>query len=551
MPVNRKINGDKKMPKERKAGSRIMGSKNGSDNIERLVNYSENSNRNESKNRSEIKNRSENKNRPDSKNRSENKNRPDSKNRSDSKNRLDSKYRLESKSRPESKNRSDSRNIAESSSRVESKNKSEMNNKYEENNRQQGKNRAEKYNKSNQRGKISGKNNDMNNNDTKNNKKSLCPVLYKCGGCQILDLSYEQQLKTKQKQVEGLLGKFAKVETIIGMENPYHYRNKVHAVFDHDKKGNPISGVYEAGTHRVVPVESCMIEDQQADAIIGTIRGMLKSFKIKTYDEDTDFGLLRHVLIRKGFHSGQIMVVLVLSSPILPSKSNFIKALLKKHPEITTIVLNVNDKRTSMVLGEKEQVIYGKGYIEDTLCGKVFRISPKSFYQVNTIQTEILYGKAIELADLTGKETIVDAYCGIGTIGLIASEHVKKVIGVELNSDAVRDAKTNAGRNKITNVDFYNKDAGEFMSQMAAQDQSVEVVFMDPPRAGSDEKFLNSLCTLAPGKIVYISCNPETLERDMGYLVKNRYKVERIIPVDMFPGTSHVETVVLLHKKDM
>jgi 23S rRNA (uracil1939-C5)-methyltransferase len=333
------------------------------------------------------------------------------------------------------------------------------------------------------------------------------------------------------------------------MENPYHYRNKVHAVFDHDKKGNPISGVYEAGTHRVVPVESCMIEDQQADAIIGTIRGMLKSFKIKTYDEDTDFGLLRHVLIRKGFHSGQIMVVLVLSSPILPSKSNFVKALLKKHPEITTIVINVNDKRTSMILGEKEQVIYGKGYIEDTLCGKVFRISPKSFYQVNPVQTEILYRKAIELADLTGKETIVDAYCGIGTIGLIASEHVKNVIGVELNSDAVRDAKTNAGRNKITNVDFYNKDAGEFMSQMAAQEQSVEVVFMDPPRAGSDEKFLNSLCTLAPGKIIYISCNPETLERDLGYLVKHRYKIERIIPMDMFPGTAHCEICVEICRK--
>jgi 23S rRNA (uracil1939-C5)-methyltransferase len=378
---------------------------------------------------------------------------------------------------------------------------------------------------------------------------SLCPVIKKCGGCQLLDISYEQQLKTKQKRVEELFQKFAKVEPIIGMDNPYHYRNKVHAVFDHDRKGNPISGVYEAGTHRVVPVESCMIEDEKADAIIGTIRGMLKSFKIKTYDEDSDFGLLRHVLIRKGFNSGQIMVVLVLASPILPSKSNFIKALLKQHPEITTIVINVNNKKTSMVLGEKEQVIYGKGYIEDSLCGKVFRISPKSFYQVNTAQTEILYGKAIELAGLTGKEIIVDAYCGIGTIGLIASDYAEKVIGVELNQDAVRDANTNASRNKIANVDFYNKDAGEFMGQMAAQGQSVDIIFMDPPRAGSDEKFLSSLCTLAPGRIVYISCNPETLERDVKYLVKNKYKVERVIPVDMFPGTEHVEVVLLLVHK--
>lgn len=382
----------------------------------------------------------------------------------------------------------------------------------------------------------------------KKRNQDLCPVARKCGGCQLLDMNYDLQLKSKQKQVEGLLAKFAKVEPIVGMDNPYHYRNKVHAVFDHDRKGNPISGVYEAGTHRVVQVDNCLIEDQQADAIIGSIRGMLKSFKIKTYDEDTEFGLIRHVLIRKGFHSGQIMVVLVLSSPILPSKNNFVKALLKKHPEITTIIINVNNKRTSMVLGEKEQVIYGKGYIEDSLCGKTFRISPKSFYQVNTIQTEFLYGKAIELARLTGSDTVIDAYCGIGTISLIAADHAKKVIGVELNSDAVRDANANAIRNQVSNIDFYNKDAGEFMKQLAGQGEAVDVVFMDPPRAGSDEKFLNSLCTLAPARVVYISCNPDTLERDLKYLVMNKYKVERVIPVDMFPGTEHVETCVLMSK---
>jgi 23S rRNA (uracil1939-C5)-methyltransferase len=243
------------------------------------------------------------------------------------------------------------------------------------------------------------------------------------------------------------------------------------------------------------------------------------------------------------------MVVLVLSSPILPSKNNFIKALRKIHPEITTIILNVNNKKTSMILGEKEHVIYGKGYIEDSLCGKVFRISPKSFYQVNPVQTEILYGKAIELANFTGNETIIDAYCGIGTIGLIASSHVRKVIGVELNNDAVRDAITNAKRNDISNVEFYNKDAGEFMSQVAAQKQQIDVVFMDPPRAGSDEKFLNALINLNPNKVVYISCNPVTLERDLTYLTKNRYQVKNIIPVDMFPGTEHCECVCLLNRK--
>lgn len=240
------------------------------------------------------------------------------------------------------------------------------------------------------------------------------------------------------------------------------------------------------------------------------------------------------------------MVVLVLASHIFPSKNNFIKALLKKHPEITTIVMNVNSKKTSMVLGEREQVMYGKGFIEDTLCGKVFRISPKSFYQINAVQTEVLYGKAIELADLKGKETIIDAYCGIGTIGIIASSHVNKVIGVELNRDAVKDAITNAKRNKVNNIYFYNQDAGEFMNQMAAKKQSVDVVFLDPPRSGSTEEFMNSMILLNPKKVVYISCNPATLERDLAYLVKRGYEVKKAIPVDMFPGTEHVESIVLM-----
>lgn len=376
-----------------------------------------------------------------------------------------------------------------------------------------------------------------------------CPVMNKCGGCQIQQYSYEKQLEEKQKQVNMLLDKYCKVENIIGMSDPYYYRNKVHAVFDTDKKGNVISGVYEGGTHRVVNIDSCLIEDQRADKIIVTIRGMLKSFKIRTYNEDTGVGLLRHVLIRTGHKSGEIMVVLVLGSHVFPSKNNFIKALLKAHPEITTIVMNVNNKRTSMVLGEREQVIYGKGYIEDALCDKVFRISPKSFYQINPVQTEILYGKAIELASLKGNEEIIDAYCGIGTIGIIASDYVKKVIGVELNRDAVKDAITNAKRNKVKNIFFYNQDAGEFMNQMAHEKQSADVVFLDPPRSGSTEQFLDSMISMSPKKVIYISCNPVTLERDLAYLVKRGYEAKTAIPVDMFPGTEHVETVVLVEKK--
>ena len=242
------------------------------------------------------------------------------------------------------------------------------------------------------------------------------------------------------------------------------------------------------------------------------------------------------------------MVVLVLSSPILPSKNNFVKALRKEHPEITTIILNINDKQTSMVLGERQTVLYGKGYIEDELCGCTFRISPKSFYQVNPVQTEILYNKAIELAGLTGKETVIDAYCGIGTIGLIASKHAKEVIGVELNSDAIKDAIINAKQNGIKNVIFYNKDAGEFMVEQAQMEKKIDVVFMDPPRAGSDEAFLSSVVKLSPEKVVYISCNPETLATDLEYLVARGYQAETIVPVDMFAWTGHVETVVALHR---
>ena len=298
-------------------------------------------------------------------------------------------------------------------------------------------------------------------------------------------------------------------------------------------------------------MDSCLIENAKADEIIVSIRGLLKSFHIRPYNEDTGYGLLRHVLIRTGHVTGQIMVVLVLASPILPSKNNFVKALLKLHPEITTVVINVNNRNTSMVLGDKEHVIYGKGYIEDELCGKRFRISPKSFYQVNPVQTEILYGKALEYAGLTGKETVVDAYCGTGTIGMIASDKAAKVIGVELNADAVRDARNNAKANQIRNIQFYQNDAGKFLVEMTGQGAKVDVVLMDPPRSGSTEEFMSSVAQIGPERIVYVSCNPETLVRDLKYFKKKGYRVSKGVGVDMFPFTEHVETVVLLSKGEV
>lgn len=377
-----------------------------------------------------------------------------------------------------------------------------------------------------------------------------CPVAAKCGGCQLTRLSYAEQLQWKQQRVAELLDGICEVRPILGMDDPFHYRNKVHAVLAVDKAGKPISGVYAMGTHRVVPVRHCLIEDRRADRIIQTIVAMLPAYKLRIYNEYTHRGFLRHILIRTGHVTGQIMVVLVATSLEFPGKKAFVQELIQRHPEITTVVLNCNQRETSMVLGTKEITLYGEGYMEDELCGKRFRISPQSFYQVNAKQCEVLYRTAIDAAQLTGAETLLDAYCGTGTIGLCASDGCKQLIGVELNADAIRDAKENARRNGVENARFLCDDAGRFMQKLAKEGTAPDVVMMDPPRAGSDQKFLQSLLILKPKRVVYVSCNPETLARDLRVLVDGGYQAEWATPVDMFPGTEHVETVVLLsHKK--
>ena len=296
-----------------------------------------------------------------------------------------------------------------------------------------------------------------------------------------------------------------------------------------------------------------MTEDVTADKIIVAVRKMLKSFKLTTYDEDKQRGFLRHILVKRGFATNEVMLVLVTGTPVFPSKNNFVKAITKQFPEIKTVVQNINPYRTNLVLGDVQKVLYGKGYIEDILCGCKFRISPKSFYQINPVQTEVLYNKAIEFANLKGKETVLDTYCGIGTIGIVAAKHgAGEVIGVELNKDAVKDAVQNARANNLKNIRFYQGDAGEFMEAVAEESEKPDVVFMDPPRAGSDEKFLSSLIKMSPKTVVYISCNPETLARDLAYIDKNStYKIQKIQPVDMFPHTAHIETVVLLSKGEI
>lgn len=383
-------------------------------------------------------------------------------------------------------------------------------------------------------------------------KYAPCPIYRKCGGCQLQNMDYRRQLQWKQEFCRKLLGSFGKIEPILGMENSYHYRNKVQAAFAWDKRGGKIvSGVYQAGTHRVVPVDSCLTEDEKADEIIVSVRKLLKGFKLRPYNEDTGRGLLRHVLVKRGFQTGEIMVVLVTGTPVFTAKKHFVEELLKLHPEITTIVQNVNGGRTSMVLGTNEKVLYGPGFITDILCGCRFRISARAFYQINPVQTEVLYGRAMEFAGLTGKERVLDAYCGVGTIGIVAAKSgAAEVVGVELNRDAVRDAAANARENGLKNVRFTCGDAGAFMEEAALAGEAFDVVFMDPPRAGASREFLAALCSLAPRRVVYISCNPETLGRDLSFLRANHYRAEKLQPVDMFPHTRHVECVVRLEKHE-
>ena len=381
-------------------------------------------------------------------------------------------------------------------------------------------------------------------------KGNACPLYKKCGGCQLQNMTYDEQLSFKQAKTIRYLGRFGHVNEIIGMEKPYHYRNKVQAAFGTTRGGKIISGVYQSSSHNIVLVDECMLEDKTADKIITDIRKiLLPKFRLTAYNEDTGKGFLRHVLIKRGFATNEVMVVLVTGTRVFPKKDEFVRELLKLHPVITTVIWNINGSKTSLVLGDKEEVLYGSGYIEDILCGKRFRISAKSFYQINPVQTEKLYTTAIDFAELTGKETVLDAYCGTGTIGIVASDKAKNVIGVELNKDAVKDAVSNARLNKTDNIRFFCADAGKFMVGMAEDNEKVDLVFMDPPRAGSDLNFLRSVATLKPEKIVYISCNVETQARDLAFLCKNGYKVKKIQPVDMFPHTNHVETVCLLSRR--
>ena len=340
-----------------------------------------------------------------------------------------------------------------------------------------------------------------------------CSVYKKCGGCQ-LDVTYPQQLSYKQRQVRNLLGRFGRVEKITGMEEPLHYRCKVSHAFGYSR-GRVVSGVWQSSGGKLVQVESCALEDERAGKITATIKSLMHVFKLRTYDENTQNGFLRFVTIRIGKTSDEILVALGTGKGEFPHKNDFVKALVKECPEITTIVRNISTDRLNLLLGREETVLYGPGYITDRLCGFEFRISARSFFQINPVQTERLYSRAVELAGLKGGERVIDAYCGVGTIGIIASEKAREVLAVELNGDAVKNAVENVKINGVENVRVIKADAGRFMEELADAGETADVVFTDPPRAGCSRQFLDALMKLKPERIVYISCNPETQARDL------------------------------------
>ena len=370
----------------------------------------------------------------------------------------------------------------------------------------------------------------------------------KCGGCPLLALPYPRQTAEKQQRLQKLLGGFAPVAPLRTMAEPWHYRNKAIASFA-TQQGKLVCGLYAEGTHKVLPSADCLLQNEVLNRTLAAVQDAARACRYTAFDEDKRTGLLRHVVLRCS-RKGQVLVTLVTPGPELPGSRNFCAALRKKAPWVVSIVQNINPTVSSAVLGSREKTLYGPGFVLDTLCGLQFAISSRSFYQVNPRQTEVLYRAALDAAKLTGKETVVDAYCGIGTIGLCAAPHAGQVIGVERNPAAVKDAAANARHNKLSNAKFVCADATEWMAAAASEGLHPDVVFLDPPRAGSTPECIAAVAKMAPRRVVYVSCDPEALARDVAIFARHGYKAKGFTPVDLFPQTRHVETVVLLsHKK--
>ncbi|MBQ6633691.1 MAG: 23S rRNA (uracil(1939)-C(5))-methyltransferase RlmD [Ruminococcus sp.] len=370
-----------------------------------------------------------------------------------------------------------------------------------------------------------------------------CKAFKKCGGCQ-LSMSYEQQLEYKQQKANRLLSRFCRVEPIVGAENDCHYRNKVQTVYKTARSGAIVSGVFRSSDKGITVIDGCRLEDRRASAVIAAMRPLMGSFRINPYNPVSGKGVLRHTLVRVG--SKGTMVVLVVNKAAVPGAKGFAKELAKRCSDVKSVVLNVNPNGMPLTLGKQSSVLFGVGYAEDELCGCTFRISPAAFYQVNSAQTEKLYAMALDAAEITHGTRLIDAYCGTGTIGILCEKRGALVAGCEINSSAVKDARVNAKINGCKNITFFERDAGEFMKQLAEDGEKVDAVMMDPPRAGASKAFLEAVAALMPKRVVYISCGIDTLARDLRILEKYGYKTKKIQPVDMFPHTTGIETVVSL-----
>ena len=376
-----------------------------------------------------------------------------------------------------------------------------------------------------------------------------CPHFNLCGGCSKLNLSYEEEIKEKEEYVNKLFSSigYKKFVEVVKADNPYYYRNKVMMAFKLSKTKKVVSGIYEEHSRKIVPVNDCLIQSEEINRVLKSVNIALSKNKITPF---VNGGFVKHVLVRHAIKTNQIMVVIVTASDMFPGRANFVKDLLKLEPKVTTIIQNIQSRDTSIVLGTKERVLYGKGFIVDELCGLKFKLSARSFFQINPVQTEKLYSIAMEFANLRVGNTVIDAYSGIGTIGMVASKTCGKVICVEINPDAVNDAKFNAKFNNISNVNFYCEDSTKFINELALNKIKVDCVILDPPRTGTTYNFISAIAKMGVKRVVYVSCGPETLIRDLKIFKDFGYEIKNAKCVDMFSKTEHVESVVLLELKN-
>lgn len=385
---------------------------------------------------------------------------------------------------------------------------------------------------------------------SENRKESDCATYKRCGGCSLRHMTYESTLKLKRQVVQNLVNKGLKkkVEVLetIGMENPYNYRNKAQYPVGLNSEGQPEVGVFAQRTHTIIPIQTCLIQTEISQKIAKTILNFVKEKNIQVYNEENQKGLLRHIVIKVGKYTNQVMCILVVNDSKFNQEQELVKLLCEKYPEIKTIVKNINNKNTNVILGKENINLYGNGYIEDKLGEYIFKISPMSFYQVNPVQAEILYTTAIDQANLDRNDILFDLYCGIGTIGIFASKYVNKVYGIEIVPQAIEDAKENAKINDVKNIEFICGDVEVAFDELINKEKIVpSAIIVDPPRKGLDNKTVENIAKIKPAKLVYISCNPATMVRDLTKL-ENIYNIKAIQPVDMFPWTNGVESITIL-----